>query len=200
MISVAGADATNGQTPHTLPRTRIAPQFYGPADPTMTPENDRHQPAIDRINELWGTHEYGDRTAGVDTRCLAFFVDTRFVRTDGAECKYRLAVSYGDNPFTPEMGGGFVPPPILHGSHVFGIHTVGTWGDRITMFDHWCDAREATGRETPAEVERLAREILAGIPDAKYARLAGSGRPGAAVFRSPDRPIGSFEIMPGEPL
>lgn len=165
----------------------------------MTAPSDRRQAVIDQVNELWGTHDYGDHTADVDTRCTAFVVDPRFVRSAwGAEL--RLGVSYGDNPYTEAMNGGFLPPPVLPGTHVYGIHTVGTLDNRVAMLDQWCDAREATGRETAEEVEARAREILAGILDVEYARMAGETPSGGEVFRSSERPIEEFQVVTGEAL
>lgn len=165
----------------------------------MSAQRTPRQTAINRINELWGTHDHGDRNANINSRCFAFVVDPRYVSADGGE-ELRLAVSYGDNPFTEAMKVGFVPPPVLPGTHVFGIHVVGTLAGRITMFDHWFDAREATGRESLAEADQRAREILAGIPDDEYARMAGDSSSGREVFRSAERPIEAFEVMPGETL
>jgi len=68
------------------------------------------------------------------------------------------------------------------------------------MLDHCCDARAATGRETPAEVDQRAREILEGIADDKYSMSAGGGGPGEEVSRSADRPIEAFEVVTGEAL
>lgn len=165
----------------------------------MTGDTDRRRAVVERINDQWGTHERGDRTADTHTRCSAFVVDPRYVRADDGE-ELRLGVSYGDNPFTEEMRGGFVPPPVLPGSHVYGIHVVGTRRDRIAMFDEWFDAREATGRETAAEVEARSRAILAGIPDGEYARVVAEDPSGGEVLRSADRPIEAFEITSAEAM
>lgn len=165
----------------------------------MAVPTDLRQAAIHRINELWGTHEYEDRTADIDTRCTAFVVDPRFVRA-GCGAEFRLGVSFGDNPYTEAMTGGFLPPPVLPGTHVYGIHTVGTRGNRIAMLDQWCDAREAAGPDGIEAAERQAREILASIPDDEYARMAGETPSGAEVFRSAERPIEEFEICSGESL
>lgn len=164
----------------------------------MTTSTDRRQAALARIDELWWLHEHRDPNADTDGRCTAFVVDSRFVKENGIEL--RLAVSYGDNPFTPEMNCGFVPPPVHSGTHVFGIHMVGTRDSLITLFDQWYDAREATGQETPEAVESRAREILASISDAEYANSTASRKGQHELHRSPARSIEEFEVLPGESL
>jgi hypothetical protein len=164
----------------------------------VTTLSDRRQAALARIDELWWLHEHRDPNARTDGRCTAFVVDSRFVKEDDIEL--RLAVSYGDNPFTEEMNCGFVPPPVCPGTHVFGIHVVGTRDSLITLFDQWYDAREATGHETPEAVESRAREILASISDTEYANSTASFNGQHELRRTPDRSIEDFEILPGESL
>ena len=68
------------------------------------------------------------------------------------------------------------------------------------MLDHWCDAREAAGRETLGEAGERARQILASIADDEYVRLAGDGASGTEVFRSAERGIEEFQVVTGESL
>ncbi len=170
----------------------------------MNESEGRRQSTLGRVDELWWLHEHRDPNSGIDGRCAALVVDSRYVVDDrdglAPEVEMRLVVSYGDNPFTPEMECGFVPPPVLPGTHVFGIHQVGTRDALITMFDHWYDAREATGHETADEIERRAREILASISDDEYGGIVGRVQGPNVVHRSPDRCIEDFEILPGESL
>jgi hypothetical protein len=130
--------------------------------------SDHKQPFIDRINEVWGLHERRNEAPGPEGRLLAFFIDPRSVEFEGIEM--RLAVSFGENPVTPETKQGwFLPIPALPGKYVFGLHLVGTRGNKLAMFDKWQDAREAPADCTGAiEIERAARSILESISDEKY--------------------------------
>lgn len=170
----------------------------------MNESKGRRQSTLGRVDELWWLYEHRDPNSGIDGRCTALVVDSRYVVDDrdgfGPPVEMRLVVSYGDNPFTAKMKCGFVPPPVLPGTHVFGIHQVGTRDALITMFDHWYDAREATGHETADEIERRAQEILASISDDEYGRTVGSGKGPDKGLRSTDRRIEDFEILPGESL
>ena len=68
------------------------------------------QEILDRVDELWAIHTYAcNLEAEVQHGCLALIVDPRYVKYCGFES--RLAVSFGKNPFSPEMVSGFVPPP-----------------------------------------------------------------------------------------
>lgn len=174
--------------------------FYHREDQTVTTPTDRRQAALARIDELWWLHEHRDPNSGINGRCTAFVVDPRYLQEEGDDVEMRLAVSYGDNPFTEEMNCGFIPPPVCPGSHVFGIHVVGTRDSLITLFDQWFDAREVTGRETIEDVENRAREILASIPDTEYANSVSSFKGQHELRRSPDRSIQDFEVLPGESL
>lgn len=135
--------------------------------------SERKQPIIDRINEFWGLHERRYESPGPEGRCLAFFIDPRSVDFEGIQM--RLAVSFGDNPVTPETKQGrFLPIPAVPGKYVFGLHLVGTRGNKLAMFDQWQESCEAPADCTDAsEVERAARSILESISDEKYFDSAG---------------------------
>jgi hypothetical protein len=130
------------------------------------------QEKLDRINELWNIHAFGVRP-GAAGRCLALIVDRRYVLTCGFEG--RLAVSFGDNPFTPEMASGFVPPPVKPGKYLFGLHNVGISDGRLSIFDMWMDSVESpVDCTSPEYVLRTAQAILDKVSDEQYRKLAGN--------------------------
>jgi hypothetical protein len=92
------------------------------------------QEILDRGDELWAIHTYGcDLEAEVQHGCLALIVDPRYVKYCGFES--RLAVSFGRNPFSPEMVSGFVPPPYKPGEYLFGLHNVGVLENQLSLYD-----------------------------------------------------------------
>jgi hypothetical protein len=123
--------------------------------------------ALRQINEVWHLHD-ADKFPEASASCLAFVVDRRTVEEHGIE--FRLAVSFGENPFPLGKPKGFLTPHPMPGKHSFGIHLVGTRGSRMALFDQWCDAREANEPEGPDRAEETARAILAAISDEDYAR------------------------------
>ena len=154
-------------------------------------------PCIERINKLWGIHEPEDQCAANPVRCLAFLVDRRYVEDEGVE--WRLGVSFGGNPFLPNVPRGFVPPPILPGRFIFGIHLVGTKDNKITLFDQFSDARQASDSLTIDEAIVLGRSILREMSDVQYARDLVSNANHPARIQISDRwQIYDFEVMPGE--
>jgi hypothetical protein len=139
------------------------------------------QGKVDEINRLWGIHDVENECK---TRCVALIVDSRYVAADYYES--RLAVSFGDNPFTPEMATGFVPPPVKPGKFLFGIHDVGVRGKRITIFDQWMESIAAAECEAPEYVFRTAQAILDGIPDERYLKLCAASHDGLQDVRRSD--------------
>lgn len=130
------------------------------------------QDKLDRIDELWNIHALGVRP-GAAGRCLALVVDRRYVLTSGFES--RLAVSFGDNPFTPDMATGFVPPPVKPGKYIFGLHNVGVSDCRLSIFDMWMDSVESPHECLSAEyVLRTAQAVLDKVSDEQYRKLAGN--------------------------
>ena len=72
--------------------------------------NDRTLSNIERINQLWGIHEHRGPDAAGEGRCLAFAVGRRYLEIEDHEgLQFRLGVSFGHNPFTPEMAASFMP-------------------------------------------------------------------------------------------
>src|SRR5262245_43895248 len=99
---------------------------------------------LEGINAVWGPHSRRDGGDAGEYRCLAFAIGRRYIEAefDPSE-SLRVGVSFGNNPFTPEMATGFVPPPVLPGEFVFGIHLIGTKGRELRCYDEWFSAREA---------------------------------------------------------
>jgi hypothetical protein len=159
----------------------------------------RIEECIKRINELWYLHEPEDENAHDPVLCLAFVVDRRYV--DDAGLELRLGVSFGGNPFLPNVPRGFVPPPILPGKYIFGIHLVGTRGDKIALYDRWYDARPAADNQTVESVFEVATSILRDIPDAEYAMgVSSTPRNPGNLQLSGQWLVEDFEIVPGESL
>ncbi len=99
--------------------------------------------------------------------CLAFVIDPRYLELEGHES--RLAVSFGDNVMIPEVEQGFLPIRVVPGKLVFGVHNIGTRGNKLAIFDQWMDTREAPADCTDAVAgEKAARAILESIGDAEY--------------------------------
>ena len=154
---------------------------------------------VGRANEVWRLHEPEDKSSENPALCQLFLVDRRFVEEDGLEM--RLAISFGGNPFLRDVPRGFLPPPILPGKFIFGIHIVGTKGRQIAMYDQWADAREAAGCETIGRAFEIAEAILSGMSDAEYANRACSELDGPCnVQLSDQRQVEDFEIVAGESL
>jgi hypothetical protein len=159
----------------------------------------RTQECLKRIDELWYLHEPEDENAHDPVLCNAFVVDRRYVDDDGLEL--RLGVSFGGNPFLPNVRRGFVPPPILPGKFIFGIHLVGTRGDKIALYDRWYDARQAADAQTVETAFEVANSILRDIPDSEYAMHVSSTPRNPGNLKLSDRwLIEEFEIVPGESL
>jgi hypothetical protein len=162
--------------------------------------NDRNSANLDRINELWGIHEHHGREATGDERCLAFAVGRRYLELeDNAGIQYRLGVSFGHNPFTPEMATGFVPPPVLPGRFVFGLHLIGIKGNQVALYDQWVDAREAGDCEDPEQAIHLARSIADSMPDEEYLVNVRESRDDKGPLRISDlHLLEELEIVDGE--
>ena len=154
--------------------------------------------SLEAIDSRWRLHVHRDPQLQVDGHCVAFEVDQRYlVDKYEPDLKLRLGVSYGHNPFTPEMAGGFVPPPILPGQYVFGIHMIGNKGNQLTLYDQWYDAREAEsfGQPDEAEATKRARAILQSIPDDRYLRSINGSRNDTRRLQVEEyRPFDWFEI------
>ena len=158
------------------------------------------QEKIDQINRLWGIHDrQSDSEDESETRCMALVVDSRYVGTDYFES--RIAVSFGDNPFSPEMATGFVPPPVKPGRLLFGLHNVGMSGNKITIFDQWMDSVAAEECQTAEYVLRTAQMILDRVSDEKYLMLCADSREQQrSIERSDVWLLDDLEIAPPEQL
>lgn len=98
-----------------------------------------NEPNVARINQLWIIHhKEGSPDA---SECLACLLDERFVESHSMQ--WRIALSFGHNPFTPEMACGFIPPPVHPGKYVFGLHMVATKNDQLTLYDQWMEGFES---------------------------------------------------------
>ena len=177
----------------------VRPSAEGPTAPVGIPRrkeltmNDRTLTSIERINELWGIHVHHGRDATGDERCLAFAVGRRHLEIEDHEgLQFRVGVSFGHNPFTPEMATGFVPPPILPGRFVFGLHLIANKGHQLTIYDEWMDAREAGVCEDPEQALVLACSIVDAMPDERVLRVRPGipRRQGAAEDFRPAPPRG----------
>src|SRR5262249_520231 len=92
------------------------------------PMNGLNNPAIDKVNNVWGIH---DRCKGSHPvpRCLALVVDERYLTDPMMEGEqFRVAASFGENPFPVGMTRGFLTPHPLPSKYVLGLHWVGTHG------------------------------------------------------------------------
>jgi hypothetical protein len=78
------------------------------------------QANLEGIDAKWQLHQHADPKSGVDGHCIAFEVDPRYlIASFDSDVRVRLGISFGHNPFTPEMAIGFLPPPVLPGEYVF---------------------------------------------------------------------------------
>lgn len=127
---------------------------------------------IARLNDTFDLHAYWNRDAGIETKCLALIVDERYVLDFGIQL--RLAVSFGDNPFSETMPPVFVRPPILPGEFIFGVHLVGTRDSSMSIFDKWCDGFEAGDCTQSDDAIRRATDYLQSLSDADYCRNCAS--------------------------
>ncbi len=157
--------------------------------------SDEKQPLIERMNEFWLLHERRYEAPGPEGRLLFFAIARRSVEFQGIEL--RLAVSFGDNPVTPETKQGFVVIPALPGKYVFGLHIVGTRGNKLALLDQWIDAREAAADCTDAlAIERAARAIVDSISDAEYFDLMGeTPKEKGSVMVSSPLPLEEYELV-----
>lgn len=155
---------------------------------------------LTRIDELWGLHEHREPDAAVEGRCLAFVLDRRFLKDEDIEgLQFRLGVSFGHNPFTPEMATGFLPPPVLPGRLVFGIHVVGVKDRQLTLYDQWYSARPAGECEDPDQALAIARSILDGMSDEEYhGHVRESRDDKRPLHRSDLHPFEELEVVQGE--
>ena len=129
--------------------------------------------SLQSIDSLWQLHQHRDPEAGVAGRCLAFVVDPRYVNLPAhdPELFFRVGASFGHNPFTPQMATGFVPPPVLPGDYVFGLHLIASKGPLLTLYDQWMDAHAAGDCDSPESGAERARAILASIADDEYLQM-----------------------------
>jgi hypothetical protein len=158
------------------------------------------QVRLEQIDRRWALQDYQDSSKGDAGNCLAFVVDERYATLprDPPELQFRLGASFGHNPFTPKMACGFVPPPVRPGEYVFGVHVIGVQGNVLTIYDEWCDAREAPDGVNAANAAEYARAILTAIPDDEYL-LAVTEDPEdkASLQRSDHHDLAWFEIADG---
>lgn len=161
---------------------------------------------IERINEMWELHKpYPEPYEGA-ILCLAFAISSQYVEAEGIE--WRLGVSYGGNPCPPELAPSphlererpFVMWPDQPGKFIFGIHVIGTQGNKISIFDNWYDSRKAEDNLTSEQALQVANIILEGIPDSYYAKHAAPGRKDDhhEVKRSSKLLLEDLEVMFGE--
>jgi hypothetical protein len=157
---------------------------------------DRIEANLQKINELWGCHEYWDPSAGIKTRCLAFVVDRRYLEQAGVEL--RLAVSFGGNAFTG-MRRGFLSPPVLPDRFILGLHLVGIQGNKLSLFDQWQTARGAGADENPGPALESARAWLESFSDEAYLRYVRSSSHDQGPLKTSDLYLlQDFEIVEGE--
>ena len=160
---------------------------------------DRTNENLKRINELWELHAHRDSDVEDDGRCLSFTVDRRYLESDDYPgIQFRMGISFGHNPFTPEMKGGFVPPPVLPGKFVFGLHLIANQGRKLTIFDEWYDARESGDCQDGISALERASRILAEIPDEKYLLMVSSQNTDGPLSVSSNADFCDFEIVEGE--
>lgn len=156
---------------------------------------------ITRINELWSLHGPKDQKAKDSVLCQLFVVDRRFVATDMGEIELRLGISFGGNPFSPDVPRGFLPPPVLPGKFIFGIHVVGTKGQQIGLCDKFMDARQAPDSITLEEAWKEANAILQAMSDSEYARLVSEDPRNPGPLQLSERwQIEDFEVVSAESL
>ena len=155
------------------------------------------QEILDRVDELWAIHTYGcDLEAEVAHGCLALIVDPRYVKYCGFES--RLAVSFGVNPFSSEMVGGFVPPPYKPGEYLFGLHNVGVVGNQLSLYDMWMSSEQSTECVSAEYVLRTAERMLSQISDEEYRRQCSDKGNVGALERSKAWLLEQMEIVPIE--
>jgi len=154
---------------------------------------------LNNIDELWAIHEHRDPATKIDGHCLAFAVDGRWLKADwDPDTKLRMGVSFGHNPFTPEMKTGFVPPPVRPGEFVFGLHLVATHARQLTLYDMWYDAREAGDCRDAALAFDRAAQILAAIPDDEYLLMVSEKKCDGPLSGVDDATFGQLEVVRGE--
>ena len=162
--------------------------------------NERISANLRRIDELWGIHERRDPNAAAEGRNLAFAVGRRYLEIEDHEgLQFRLGVSFGPNPFTPEMATGFLPPPVLPGRFVFGLHVIASKGRQLTLYDKWTDASAAGECEDPEQALAVARSIVETMPDGEYFACVGESPDEKGLLRISDMDLlEDFEVVPGE--
>ena len=135
-----------------------------------------------------------------EERCLAFAVGRRHLELEDHEgLQLRVGVGFGHNPFTPEMATGFVPPPILPGRFVFGLHLIANRGHQLTIYDEWMDAREAGVCEDTEQALVLARSIVETMPDEEYLVCVRESRDDKGPLKTSDlHLLEDFEVVRGE--
>jgi hypothetical protein len=158
--------------------------------------NDRKQANIDRINELWKLHEPEDEKLGMESRCLAFVIDRRYIDSEGVEM--RLGISFGNPVVGPETQQGFLQIPVRPGKFVFGLHEIGTKGNQLTLYDRWMDAIDVGGCTDPVEAEEKARAILDKMSDEDYYRQVEALNVQGPLKVSNAYLLEDFEILEGE--
>ena len=176
--------------------------------------NDRIATNLENINYLWSIHDYsfsihdfrsrmallgrGDQNG--HTRCVAFAIGRRYLDCgDVPGLEMRLGVSFGDNPFTPEMATGFVPPPVRPGNLVFGVHLVANKDDKLTLYDQWDDAFEAGDCDNAPQAIERAQEFLESMSDEEYLRVVRSSRDQKGPLKLSNRfRLEDFEVVEGE--
>jgi hypothetical protein len=155
------------------------------------------QEILHRVDELWAIHTYGcDLEAEVQHGCLALIVDPRYVMYCGFES--RLAVSFGNNPFSAEMVSGFVPPPYEPGKYLFGVHNVGVLGNQLSLYDMWMSSQRSSDGVSAEYVFRTAEMMLSQISDEEYRMQCGGKENAGALERSEVWLLEEMEIVPIE--
>lgn len=157
----------------------------------------RLEACVARINEMWKLHRPYPQPYEGAILCLAFAISSQYVKAEGIE--WRLGVSYGGNPCPLELGP-YVMWPAQPGKFIFGIHVIGTRGNKISIFDNWYDSRKAEDNLTGEQALQMANSILEGIPDSYYAMHAAPGTKDDRheVKRSSKLLLEDLEVMLGE--
>ena len=156
------------------------------------------QEILDRVDELWAIHKHLDLQAEAQSCCLALVVDPRYVTYCGFES--RLAVSFGNNPFSPEMGSGFVRPPYKPGKYLFGLHNVGVLGRQLSLYDMWMDSQSAIDCVSAEYVLRTSQMILSRMSDEEYRKECSHKQDMGELQRSEVWLLEQMEIVPIEHL
>jgi hypothetical protein len=125
------------------------------AESSGSDADDHGRPYNDAVDGPLG----GGRLVAVDDRYV--------VVAQLPDIQMRRAVSYGPN-ITKQLARDLLAPPVQEGDFVFGIHDIGTKGNRLAILDSWVGSEGARGVPNEAEILSQARDILASMDDEDY--------------------------------